>query len=195
MVKVANMFDSMALEALPIHHRVTLRVLRRAYDVYKHTVFMVPNWYFGNGHVDLLQCKGNCVPGDGLFLPSTHEAHNVVRANMNDASNLDMVSHGLRCLDHLVDIMPNLKLIFWCIARRTLIPDYRSSVPSAGQYLEAVSRYRANTLDVLDYHPDQQTFTSCFMKDKSGHPKRKGYELIMRMLSSSSLPNGEVGMS
>lgn len=92
------------------------------------------------------------------------EAYNVVREKVNDKDNQVMVRHGLACLHRLAGSFPHLKFIFWCIARRTLIPNRTSSVPWEGQYLQVVSRFRRHTLDVLKYC-DRDTFTRRHMKD------------------------------
>ncbi|CAE7479541.1 ccnl1, partial [Symbiodinium pilosum] len=148
--------DSMALEALPIFHSSTLQILEEAHSAYNHTVFLVPNWYFGNRYVDRLG-------SDELFLDLPLEAYNVVRENVNAEHNEVMVSHGLSCLEYLAVHLPRLKFIFWCIARRTLIPNRTSTVPLEGQYLQVTSRFRDNTLDVLQYS-DLDTFTRRHMK-------------------------------
>ena len=94
-----------------------------------------------------------------------------------------MVRHGLSCLQYLASRFPDMKFIFWCMARRTLIPNHTSTVPLEGQYLQVSSRFRNNTLDVLQYS-DRDTFTRQHMKDNNGHPKRQGYDLIFRLIES-----------
>ena len=94
-----------------------------------------------------------------------------------------MVRHGLSCLQYLASRFPDMKFIFWCMARRTLIPNHTSTVPLDGQYLQVSSRFRNNTLDVLQYS-DRDTFTRQHMKDNNGHPKRQGYDLIFRLIES-----------
>ena len=108
---------------------------------------------------------------------------------MNKEDNEVMVSHGLSCLAHLTSRFQNLKFLFWCIARRTLIPNRTSSVPLEGQYLQVASRFRNNTLDVLQYS-DPATFTRRHMKDNNGHPKRQGYDLIFRLIDGMMRKKG-----
>ncbi|CAE7388123.1 ccnl1, partial [Symbiodinium microadriaticum] len=168
--------DGMALEALPVFHHSTLRVLEEAYSCYSRTVFMVPNWYFGNRYVDSLV-------SDQLFHDLPPDAYNVVRERVKPMENEIMVRHGLSCLQYLASRFPDMKFIFWCMARRTLIPNHTSTVPLDGQYLQVSSRFRNNTLDVLQYS-DRDTFTRQHMKDNNGHPKRQGYDLIFRLIES-----------
>ncbi|CAK9031919.1 unnamed protein product [Durusdinium trenchii] len=177
--------DSMALDALPIFHRSTWELLAEAQRVYPRTVLLVPNWYFGNRYVESLV-------EDELFVDLPLEAYNVVREKVNDKDNQVMVRHGLACLHRLAGSFPHLKFIFWCIARRTLIPNRTSSVPWEGQYLQVVSRFRRHTLDVLKYC-DRDTFTRRHMKDNNGHPKRQGYDLIFRLLASMDRQTGITG--
>ena len=162
-------------EALPIFHRCTWEIIQEAYQNYDHTVLLVPNWYFGNRYVQQLK-----TPQD-LFLDLPLEAYNVVRENVQPEHNEVMVRHGLSCLECLTKSFPRLKLIFWCIARRTLIPNRTSSVPLEGQYLQVASRFPENTLDLLR-HCDWETFTRQHTKDNCGHPKRQGYQLIFRLI-------------
>ena len=168
--------DSMALEALPVFHHSTLRVLEEAYSCYTKTVFMVPNWYFGNRYVDSLV-------SNQLFHDLPADAYNVVRERVKPMENEIMVRQGLSCLQYLATRFPDMKFIFWCMARRTLIPNHTSTVPLEGQYLQVSSRFRNNTLDVLQYS-DRDTFTRHHMKDNNGHPKRQGYDLIFRLIES-----------
>ena len=51
--------------------------------------------------------------------------------------------HGLSCLQYLASALPGLRFIFWCIARRTLIPNRTSSVPWEGQYSRLFSGMRS----------------------------------------------------
>jgi len=175
----------LGVASLPVFNQITLRLLRRAYSSYGQVVWCVSNWFFGNKDVDRLRALQGGSSAWDLFLWSDFYAGNVRRDLITPANNDLLVDHSLRCIDFILDEMPQIKLLFWCLAKRTFNKQGRSKqIPAHGQYEALLRRYPENTLDVLKHH-DKDDFDRVCCQDRSGHPTLAGYKTISQLLESA----------
>lgn len=175
----------LGVASIPVYNQITLHLLRRAYSSYGQVVWCVSNWFFGNKDVDRLRALRTARASQELFLWSDFYAGNVRRELITPENNDLLVDHSLRCIDFILDEMPHIKLLFWCLAKRTFNQQGRSTqIPVHGQYEALLSRYPDHTLDVLKYH-DKDSFDRVCCQDRSGHPTLTGYKTISGLLESA----------
>ena len=94
------------------------------------------------------------------------------------------MEHSLRCIEFIVDELPNIKLIFWCACKRTYFEEETTQGMYKGLYPKLVERFRANSLDILQYCTGKE-FDTDLTCDRSGHPSKKGYDMLQKMLADS----------
>jgi len=174
----------MGVASLPVYNQVTLRLLRRSYSMYGQVVWCVSNWFFGNKDVGRIQNLENVRSPDDLFLWSHFYPGIVERQLMTQENNAVLVQHSLRCIDAVVKEMPRLKLLFWCLAKRTFNKGGSQQIPVSGQYDAVVERYGERVLDVLKYH-DRSAFDRKCCRDRSGHPTFEGFRTICQLMDDA----------
>jgi hypothetical protein len=141
-------------------------------------VWLVSDYKFNNFdfHKILdLQEKGE------LFLNTIGHSGNVdIQFMHNDVTRV-LGEHTQRVIDYLVSICPSIRLIFWCLYKRTRVN--HSSYPRELWYDKMASKYNKNVIDI-----DRFTTTSEFQTmilDESGHPNEKGLELLSNMITGN----------
>merc|ERR1712083_968450 len=149
-------YHVMGVASLPVHNQVTLQLLRRAYAHYDQVVWCVGNWFFGNLNVDKIRQLEGLPPSDeGNFLWAHFYPGVVSKDLMTAENNALMVDHSIKCVDFVVAEMPRIKLLFWCLAKRTFNWQGKSQqIPANGLYGAMMESYEGNTLDVLRYHDE-----------------------------------------
>jgi hypothetical protein len=116
-----------------------------------------------------------------LFL-ETLGFHNNVRPEMQRHFHMETLGkHSLRVIDHIIKICPNIKLIFWCLYTRSRVN--RSSYPQYLWYNSIKEKYKNNIIDI-DAFINPKDF-EMGIQDSGGHPNKKGYELMSRMIESA----------
>merc|ERR1711920_1194846 len=162
--------------SLPVYNRVTLQLLRRAYARYSTVVWCVGNWFFGNRDVDKVRPLRDLQPFDERrFLWSHFYPGFVSREMMTEENNAVLVDHAIGCIDFVLAEMPRLKLLFWCLAKRSFNDQGPSQqIPERGLYGAMLKRYASSVLDVLKFHTEANFDQAC-CRDRSGHPSKAGY--------------------
>merc|ERR1712048_915091 len=101
---------------------------------------------------------------------------------MNACNDSFLLEYCLECIDHVVEILPNVKLIFWCAFFRTYSDNASTQGIYKDLYSSLVCRYPKNILDIRSQMlPADVMATGAagkFWRDKSGHPSPEGYMLI-----------------
>ena len=89
----------------------------------------------------------------------------------------------LKVIDFIVSKFPNIKLIFWCLYKRTK-SNKNSSYPKHLWYDSIKERYKHNILDI-DLFTTPEDFNSKIL-DEGGHPNKKGFILLDSMINGYS---------
>jgi hypothetical protein len=191
----ATPVDVVGYAGLPVHNRFTLEMLKRAYTTYgQRVVWMVPDFRFNNSNLPELQQKRAAkMQGDDLFLDVGFGPANIHASFMTASNDKFLLEYGLDCLDHIIETLPNVKLLFWCAFFRTYEDDASTQGIYKDLYSTLVYRYPRNILDIRSYISlDDVLATRAkgkFWRDKSGHPSPEGYRLIHQMaLALASFP-------
>jgi len=90
-------------------------------------------------------------------------------------------NHSLKVIDFIISNFPKIKLIFWCLYKRTKANN-NSSYPKHLWYDVIKEKYKSNIIDIeLFIKPEE--FNSKIL-DEGGHPNKKGYYLLNSMINS-----------
>jgi hypothetical protein len=117
----------------------------------------------------------------GLFLDEMGYPGNVSTDYMQPHHIEVLGNHSLRVIDYMIGKHPDIKLIFWCLYKRTRA-NSGSSYPRHLWYDEIRKRYSENIIDIDSFEtPDG--FNASIV-DEGAHPNRDGYILLDRMIRS-----------
>ncbi len=83
-------------------------------------------------------------------------------------------NHSLKCIDYIINKFTDIKLIFWCLYKRTKVN--KSSYPIYLWYDSIKVKYVDNIIDI-DKYTNPQEFSNMII-DEGGHPNRNGYILL-----------------
>ncbi len=97
-----------------------------------------------------------------------------------------LVNHTLKIIDTVIAKYPNIKLIFWCLYKRTKA-NTTSSYPSYAWYDEIKKRYANHIIDIDNYTTPEE-FNTSLICDESAHPNRAGYLVLDKMIRSINSP-------
>lgn len=119
---------------------------------------------------------------DELFLDVIGHPGNVYKGFLQNY-HIDMLGiHSLKVIDFIIGKFPQIKLIFWCLYKRTKASK-NSSYPKHLWYDVVIKRYPSNIIDI-DLFTDPNKFNELTI-DKGGHPNKEGFELLDRMIMTA----------
>lgn len=119
---------------------------------------------------------------DTLFLNTLGYYDNISRDYMEPHHIELLGQHSLCIIDFIIKQFPEIKLIFWCLYKRTKA-NKKSSYPTHLRYDALKKRYAKNIIDIDLYISDEE-FNN-IIKDEHGHPNKEGYELLDRMIADA----------
>jgi hypothetical protein len=91
-------------------------------------------------------------------------------------------NHSLKVIDVIISKFPNIKLIFWCLYKRTKA-NKNSSYPKYLFYDVIKERYKNNILDI-DLFTTPEAFNLKIL-DEGGHPNKEGFILLDNIINGS----------
>ncbi len=144
----------------------------------KHIVWIVSDYKFNNfdyPHIKTLQSVGE------LFLNVSGFPGNVDKAFMTPEHIKVLGEHSLKVMNYIIHTYPHIKLIFWCLYKRTKVNT--SSYPKHLWYDNIKTIYKSHMIDIDDFTTPAE-FATCIL-DEGGHPNKKGYILMDKMIQSS----------
>ena len=149
-----------------------------AQHVESHDVYwIVSDFKFNNFDYDRivnLQCTQE------LFLDNSMGYFGNVSRDFLESHHIETLgNHSLKVLDFMTSAFPNIKLIFWCLYKRTKA-NANSSYPRHLWYDAMKLRYQDNIIDI-DSFTSPEAFHSQTI-DEGGHPNKEGYILLDAML-------------
>ena len=167
---------------LPVWSSRILPALREHAEKGMRVVWIVSDWKFNNRDYDVI--KRDDAP---LFLDTLGHANNVDNRYMSKEHIEVLTRHAMRCIDHVVKALPQVRLVFWCLYKRTRAYGSSSSYPGFAWYEETIRRYRDNVIDVDD-HTTPHAFNACLVRDEGGHPSSAGQKVLAGMIMGVSPP-------
>jgi len=173
-----NMFSNCIIEGhkgLPIWSRHILKSINE-HDILNNQIFwMVSDYKFNNFDYSHL------VKSNDLFMDVIGYVGNISRDFMEKKHLYFLAKHSLKVIDFIIQHFPKIKLIFWCLYKRTKV-NKNSSYPKFAWYDSIKERYKDNIID-FDLFTNPEEF-STFIIDESAHPNLQGLMLLDRMISS-----------
>jgi hypothetical protein len=143
-----------------------------------HTViWMVSDYKFNNADYYTL---ADAPPGS-LTLDTIGRPNNVVKSFCDPEHITCLAEHSLAHVDSIVAKYPAVKVIFWCLYKRTKA-NPNSSYPRAYWYDTIKGRYPHNIIDIDNFTTPQKFNT--FIRDEGAHPNKAGYILLDTMIRS-----------
>jgi hypothetical protein len=125
--------------------------------------------------LDLKKKKNN------LFLNTIGHSGNVSR-DFLDYHHIELLgNHSLNVIDFIINKFPNIKLIFWCLYKRTKV-NKNSSYPKHLWYDVIKEKYKDNIIDI-DLFTTPEEFNLKIL-DEGGHPNKEGLILLDNMIKS-----------
>jgi len=115
-----------------------------------------------------------------LFLDTLGHPGNVSRDFLENHHIEMLGNHSLKVIDFIVSKFPNIKLIFWCLYKRTKVNKY-SSYPNNLWYDTIKEKYKNNIIDI-DLFTTPENFNLKIL-DEGGHPNKDGYILLDNMIN------------
>ena len=160
-------WSSRILEALQEHAALGMRI-----------VWIVSDWKLNNSDYNVIKNDG-CPT---LFIETLGRKGNVA-SNYSSPMHIEtLAQHAMRCIDRVIEILPEVRLIFWCLYKRTRTTD-ASSYPIGAQYKSMVSRYAQNVIDI-DEFTTPSDFNTRLTVDSGGHPSSAGQAVLSSMILS-----------
>lgn len=175
----ANLFKNCILDGyngLPNWSSTIMNKLTEFSEKTDKIIWMVSDYKFNNFNYDELKTTNN------LFLDTLGYPGNVSRDFMKDEHIAFLGDHTLKAIDHIIRHFPHIKLIFWCLYKRTKA-NSNSSYPQNLHYDSIKKLYVDNILDI-DMYTDAEQFNTLIV-DEGGHPNKEGYILLDKMIQST----------
>ena len=133
-----NYYSNITLDpyrGLPVWSSRILIALREQLDKNPNIklVWLVSDWKLNNiDYNKIIKLK----PDDYLFLDVLGCPNNISRDYMSPLHIETLSKHGIKCISYILEQIPQLKLIFWCLYKRThanksSYPEYAQLAPPA----------------------------------------------------------------
>ena len=173
------LFNKCYLDAhrgLPIWSKyIEIKILEKMND--NNIVWIVSDYKFNNfDYPKILELQKT----NELFIDTMGHPGNVNKEFMQPIHTETLGNHSLKVIDYIIKICPKIKLIFWCLYKRSKAN--KSSNPQYLWYDTIKEKYKNNIIDI-DNFINVNSFNSLTI-DGGGHPNKKGLELLSKMVES-----------
>lgn len=115
-----------------------------------------------------------------LFLDTVGHGNNVDGKYLEPYHIETLGNHSLKVIDFIVKTFPNIKLLFWCLYKRSKVN--KSSYPEYLWYDSIKERYKNNIIDIDKYLTPIEF--SKKIVDEGGHPNKEGLILMSDMIKA-----------
>jgi hypothetical protein len=175
------LFDNCILDAyrgIPIWSRHIFNSINKNVQLNNNICWIVSDYKFNNfNYPEII----NISKTNELFLDDIGYPGNVSKQYM-EPHHIDYLGkHSLKVIDYILEQFPNIKLIFWCLYKRTKA-NTNSSYPKYLWYDEIKEKYKNNIIDI-DLFTNPNDFNLKIL-DEGGHPNKAGYILLNNMIKS-----------
>lgn len=168
-----------AYRGIPVWSSHIFNSIKTNVELKNDVCWIVSDYKFNNlDYPKILQMDES----DELFLDVIGHPGNVYKGFLQNYHIETLGSHSLKVIDFIIEKFPQVKLIFWCLYKRTKASK-NSSYPKHLWYDVVKKRYPNNIIDI-DLFIDSKEFDK-LTKDKGGHPNKEGFELLNRMITSA----------
>lgn len=174
------LFENCELDAyigLPNWSKQIERKVREKMNTHQ-IIWLVSDYKFNNfdyNKIIELQKKGE------LFLDTMGYSGNIdIQFMHNDVIRL-LGQHTKLVIDHITSICPDIRLIFWCLYKRTHVN--HSSYPRELWYDMLCDKYKDNTININSF--TNPTEFKTMILDESGHPNERGLQLLSNMITKN----------
>ena len=177
-IRSKELFENCKLEGykgLPVWSRHIYETIKKQTELGNDVIWMVSDYKFNNYDYPIL--KETHAP---MFLDTLGRGCNVSKDYMLPEHITVLGNHSLKVIDYIISEFPNVKLLFWCLYKRSRANN--SSYPRHLWYDEIVKRYSHNVIDIDNFTTPEE-FDKC-TRDKGGHPTVDGYKLLDKMIKS-----------
>ena len=144
-----------------------------------HLCWIVSDYKFNNFEYNKIL---NVYNTNRPFLNTLGTRGNVSKEFMEPCHIELLGNHTLCIIDYIIHKFPKIKLIFWCLYKRTK-SNKKSSYPLHLHYDAIKKRYPNNILDIDLYISDEH-FNNLII-DEGGHPNKDGYLLLDKMIADA----------
>jgi hypothetical protein len=179
-IKNKELFDNCILDAyrgIPIWSKHLYNCISNNVNLNNNVFYIVSDYKFNNFDYPKILDMQN---GNELFLDVIGHPGNVSR-DFLEYHHIELLgNHSLKVLDFIVTKFPNIKLIFWCLYKRTKV-NKNSSYPKHLWYDVIKEKYKNNILDI-DLFTTPENFNLKIL-DEGGHPNKEGYVLLDAMIN------------
>lgn len=147
----------------------------------KRVVWMVSHWLFNNHEIPLL--REEMSRGRHMLPGMRGCAGNIDKRYMRVEDVRFLADISMRCIHDVIQVNPNVRLLFWCLYNFTGNGRTSSCIPTDVSYNAMRIKYGDAVIDIDAYLKKSNiTFQEC-VRDTGGHPNLRGYRLIHEMLN------------
>ena len=146
---------------------------------HRNLVWIVSDYKFNNFDYDRIK---DIVSKNELFLDTVGCPGNVDKNFLEQHHIETLGNHSLNVIDYIISIFPDIKLIFWCLYKRTKV-NKNSSYPKYLWYDSIKEKYTNNIIDI-DKFTNPDDFSKMIL-DEGGHPNQQGYVLLNDIIKSA----------
>jgi hypothetical protein len=138
---------------------------------------MVSDYKFNNSDYTTL----SSVPPGSLTLDTVGKPNNITQEYCTPKHISCLAEHTLAQIDAIIQAYPTVKLLFWCLYKRTKA-NTKSSYPQKYWYDTIKQRYSQHIIDIDNYTTSKEFNT--LIRDEGAHPNRNGYIVLDKMIRS-----------
>jgi len=179
-IKNKKMFNNCVLDAykgIPIWSRHIYTCISNNVKKNNNIFWIVSDYKFNNfDYPKILEIQAR----NELFLDTMGHPGNVSRDFLENRHIELLGNHSLKVIDYIISQFPNIKLIFWCLYKRTKA-NPNSSYPKHLWYDVIKEKYKDNIIDI-DLFSSPIDFNLRIL-DEGGHPNKKGFILLDAMIN------------
>lgn len=160
-------------------------MLREQAALGRRVAWVVTDWKANNRDYETFKRFGDGGVDDGpVFLDQLGHPGNMLREFMSPEHMEFLARRAMRAIDEVVRQVPEVRLVFWCLYKRTRAAAHESSYPQFARYEETVARYRDNAVDI-DAFTTPEAFDGPLTTDGGGHPSSAGHDLLSNLITFS----------
>ncbi len=177
-IKNKILFDDCILDAypgLPVWSKHLYTCIRDNFQKNNEVYWLVSDYKFNNFDYDtIIELQKE----NELFIDTKGSPGNVSRDFLEEHHIETLGNHALQVIDFIIREFPAIKLIFWCLYKRTKA-NADSSYPKHLWYDEIKKRYQKNIIDI-DLFTTPEEFNNQII-DEGAHPNADGFRLLNSM--------------
>jgi hypothetical protein len=164
---------------IPIWSNHIYNCINNNVNINNNVFWLISDYKFNNkDYTQILDLQNK----DELFLETIGHSNNVSIEYL-DYEHIELLgNHSIKVIDYIINKFPNIKLIFWCLYKRTKV-NKNSSYPKHLWYDVIKEKYKNNILDI-DLYTNPEEF-SLKILDNGAHPNKEGFILLDTIINGN----------